>query len=65
MNEFNLNRFLDAQNASYDGYEQALGEIRRGRKVSHWIWYIFPQIKGLGHSGQPDQKTLQLIQRLG
>lgn len=51
MNEYNLNRFLDAQNASYDGYEQALEEIRRGRKVSHWIWYIFPQIKGLGHSG--------------
>ena len=46
-----LNRYLDAQNASYDGYEQALEEIRRGRKVSHWIWYIFPQIKGLGHSG--------------
>jgi len=51
MYEFNLNRFLDAQNASYDGYEQALEEIRRGRKVSHWIWYIFPQLKDLGHSG--------------
>lgn len=51
MSEFNAEKFLSAQNASYDSYEQALAEIRRGRKVSHWIWYIFPQLKGLGHSG--------------
>jgi len=51
---FDAKRFLDAQNASYDSYEQALGEIRRGRKVSHWIWYIFPQLKGLGCSGTAD-----------
>ena len=40
-----LDRFVKAQ--AYD-YAQALGEIRRGRKQGHWIWYIFPQIKGLG-----------------
>ena len=51
MSEFDAKKYLDAQNASYDGYDQALSEIRRGKKVSHWIWYIFPQIKGLGRSG--------------
>ena len=42
--------FLDAQNGSYGGYADALAEIRAGRKRSHWIWYIFPQMKGLGRS---------------
>lgn len=44
---FNLQRFLDAQ--SHD-YECALQEIKNGRKQSHWVWYIFPQLKGFGHS---------------
>ena len=44
----NIQRFLKAQ--EYD-YETALAEIRSGHKRSHWIWYIFPQISGLGHSG--------------
>ncbi len=47
MNEFNLERFIKAQERDY---ETALEEIRRGRKRSHWIWYIFPQITGLGFS---------------
>ena len=42
-----LQRFIEAQN---DSYVQALKEIRNGRKLTHWIWYIFPQIKGLGFS---------------
>jgi uncharacterized protein (DUF1810 family) len=42
-----LKRFIDAQNRDY---EIALGEIRKGRKLSHWMWYIFPQIIGLGFS---------------
>jgi uncharacterized protein (DUF1810 family) len=42
-----LNRFVRAQ---ADDYEQALVEIRAGRKRSHWMWYIFPQIAGLGFS---------------
>ena len=45
----NLQRFLSAQ--EYD-YSIALREIQNGRKQSHWIWYIFPQIKGLGSSYQ-------------
>lgn len=43
----NLKRFLEAQAGVY---EQVLGELRAGRKRSHWIWFIFPQIAGLGHS---------------
>ena len=42
-----LSRFLDAQRYDYD---TALREIRSGRKRSHWMWYIFPQIQGLGFS---------------
>ena len=42
-----LQGFIEAQNDSYD---QALKEIRNGRKLTHWIWYNFPQIKGLGFS---------------
>jgi len=42
-----LKRFLDAQE---NDFERALAEIRRGRKQSHWMWYIFPQIAGLGFS---------------
>lgn len=44
---YDLNRFLKAQEQSY---ETALSEIRSGQKRSHWIWYIFPQVKGLGFS---------------
>ena len=45
--ENNLNRFLDAQEKDYS---RALAEIKNGRKQSHWMWYIFPQIAGLGYS---------------
>ena len=45
--ENNLQRFIDAQETSY---EAALSEIKNGRKKSHWMWYIFPQIQGLGFS---------------
>jgi uncharacterized protein (DUF1810 family) len=44
---YNLNRFIDAQKNSY---ATALAEIKNGHKESHWMWYIFPQIAGLGHS---------------
>jgi uncharacterized protein (DUF1810 family) len=45
-----LDRFHQAHASNSSGYDTALAEIRRGRKTSHWIWYIFPQIEGLGHS---------------
>ncbi len=44
---YDLSRFLEAQKNSYD---TALREIKAGRKCSHWMWYIFPQIRGLGYS---------------
>ena len=47
---FNLERFIEAQSDNRNGYEMALEEIKNGKKRSNWIWYIFPQIKGLGHS---------------
>jgi len=42
-----LQRFLDAQAPVY---EEVLAELRAGRKTSHWMWFIFPQLRGLGHS---------------
>lgn len=42
-----LERFVQAQ---ADSYARALREIKSGRKTSHWMWYIFPQLSGLGHS---------------
>ena len=47
----NLQRFLSAQERDYP---IALREIKNGCKYSHWIWYIFPQFKGLGHSYQSE-----------
>src|SRR4030081_3743348 len=44
---FELQRFVDAQQPIY---ETVLSELRAGRKRSHWMWFIFPQISGLGHS---------------
>lgn len=44
---YDLSRFLKAQD---EDYKIALAEIKNGRKVSHWIWYIFPQLKDLGFS---------------
>ena len=44
---YNLERFIKAQEKDYN---KALSEIKQGKKQSHWIWYIFPQLKELGHS---------------
>ena len=51
MDMFDLDRFVSAQ--EYD-YPVALSEIKAGRKYSHWIWYIYPQLKGLGRSYNSD-----------
>lgn len=45
---YHLARFRNAQN--FGVYETALSEVRNGRKMSHWMWFVFPQIVGLGHS---------------
>jgi uncharacterized protein (DUF1810 family) len=53
MNDpYNLQRFVDAQEPVF---EQVLSELRQGHKRTHWMWFIFPQIKGLGHS-EPARK---------
>ena len=57
-NNYNLNRFIEAQNRDYDA---ALSEIRAGRKASHWMWYIFPQLKGLGRSSTSEYYGLSGI----
>jgi uncharacterized protein (DUF1810 family) len=44
---YNLQRFVEAQEHVY---EEVLSELRNGRKSGHWMWFIFPQIEGLGHS---------------
>ena len=45
--DYNLERFIDAQQSDY---AIALSEIKAGRKQSHWMWYIFPQVLGLGYT---------------
>lgn len=44
---FNLNRFIEAQSASYNN---AIAELRAGKKTTHWSWFVFPQVLGLGSS---------------
>ena len=47
VDSYDLNRFIEAQEVNYD---DALSELRAGRKQTHWMWYVFPQIAGLGNS---------------
>jgi len=49
MTEVDLDRFVAAQDRG-GTYERALAELRAGRKASHWMWFVFPQIEGLGRS---------------
>lgn len=53
--EHDLTRFLDAQT---DGFDVALQELVKGRKRSHWMWYIFPQVAGLGHSWMAEKYAI-------
>ena len=53
---FDLERFVRAQKGDY---ERALAEIRNGRKRSHWMWYIFPQIEGLGSSAMSQRYAIR------
>ena len=56
---FNLSRFVEAQE---DDYEQALAEIKRGRKETHWMWYIFPQLDGLASSPTAKYYSIKSIE---
>jgi uncharacterized protein (DUF1810 family) len=53
-----LERYLEAQDAIFD---RVVEELRAGRKTSHWIWFIFPQIKGLGRSATADYFAIQSL----
>jgi len=57
VDSHDLQRFVSAQNSG-DTYERALAELRAGRKTSHWMWFVFPQIAGLGYS--PTSRTFAI-----
>ncbi len=57
--QYNLKRFVQAQ---ANDYEQALSEIKSGRKRSHWIWYIFPQFDGLGFSSTSKRYAIKRLE---
>jgi len=54
-----LDRFIDAQSSTYPA---ALREIKNGRKTGHWMWYIFPQLKGLGYSEMATRYAIEELQ---
>src|ERR1043166_7358046 len=56
---FNLKRFLDAQNPVYS---QVCSELQDGVKRSHWMWFIFPQIAGLGHSSMAEKFAISSLE---
>src|SRR3954465_14420817 len=56
--DFNLQRFVDAQATIYP---QVIAELKAGRKQSHWMWFIFPQIAGLGHSAMAQRYAIQSL----
>ena len=55
---YDLQRFVDAQETVY---ERALSEIKSGRKRSHWMWFIFPQVEGLGASSMSTRYTIRSV----
>lgn len=55
---FDLSHFVEAQSGSYG---TALAEIRAGAKRSHWMWYIFPQLAGLGHSAMAERFAIESL----
>ena len=59
---YDLGRFVAAQEADY---ARALSEIRRGRKQSHWMWYIFPQLAGLGRSSMSRRPPASAVRSAG
>lgn len=57
---YRLQRFVEAQEEA-GTYERALAELRAGRKASHWMWFIFPQVAGLGHSAMAQTYAIDSI----
>ena len=61
MSGFDLERFVAAQGAG-GTYERALAELRRGRKQSHWMWFVFPQLVGLGQSAMSRRYAISSLE---
>ncbi len=57
--DYNLDRFVEAQNGAY---EEALSELRAGQKRSHWMWFIFPQVAGLGSSVMAERYAIRSVE---
>ena len=57
---YDLERFVTAQDAG-GTFDQAVAELRAGRKVSHWMWFVFPQIAGLGRSATAQQFAISSL----
>ena len=56
--DISLNRFLEAQE---NVYPQVLKELRNAKKTAHWMWFIFPQVEGLGHSSTAKYYSIKSI----
>ena len=59
LDNYLLRRFMDAQDPVY---EQVCSELQRGHKTSHWIWFIFPQIEGLGSSSTSEKFAISSLE---
>jgi uncharacterized protein (DUF1810 family) len=60
QDRFDLQRFVSAQDAE-GSYDRAVAELRRGQKTSHWMWFVFPQLEGLGHSAMSKRFALSSL----
>jgi len=56
MDPYDLNRFVEVQQLNYS---DAVSELRAGQKRSHWMWYVFPQLAGLGHSPMSERYAIR------
>ncbi len=59
---FDLDRFVEAQDPVYD---DVVAELRRGRKTSHWMWFVFPQLRGLGRSAMAERYGIASLAEAG
>jgi uncharacterized protein (DUF1810 family) len=62
MHDGDLERFVEAQDSG-GTYEHALRELRSGRKTSHWMWFVFPQVAGLGHSSMAQAYAISSLEQ--
>lgn len=61
MDRERLERFVEAQDQG-GAYERALAELQAGRKTSHWMWFVFPQIAGLGQSAMSQRYAIESLE---